>query len=394
MNMEPRKITEGVFWVGAVDWDRRLFDSLIPLPDGTSYNAYLVKGSEKTALLDTVDPTKTETLMTNLKGVEKVDYIVVHHAEQDHSGSLPAVLAKYPGAKVVCNAKCREFLIDLLHLPDGRTNVVADGDVLELGGKTLEFISTPWVHWPETTSTFLREDGILFSCDLFGSHLSFPGLHIDDEQKVCDASKRYFAEVMMPFRSTIKKHLDKFSGYGIRTIAPSHGPIYKDPLPIIEMHRYWVSDNVSNTVIMPFATMHGSTEAMVERLAGSLYRRGVKVERFNLANADAGRLTMALVDAATVVFASPTVLGGAHPLVISAAFLINALRPKLRYSAIMGSYGWAGKMAEQITSNLGGLKAESLGTLLVKGRPRQEDFARVDGLADLIAAKHKESGII
>lgn len=392
--MEPRKITEGVFWVGAVDWDRRLFDSLIPLPDGTSYNAYLVKGSNKTALLDTVDPTKTEVLREALRSVEKIDYVVVHHAEQDHSGSLPAVLGKYPAAKIVCNPKCKEFLMDLLHLPEDRIVTVADGEVLDLGGKTLEFIFTPWVHWPETVSTFLREDGILFSCDLFGSHLSFPGLYIDDEQKVCDAAKRYYAEVMMPFRAMIKKHLEKLSTYPIKTIAPSHGPLYKNPACITGSYADWVSDRVSNTVLMPYSTMHGSTELMVDHLAGRLYEHGVVVERFNLAYADTGRITMALVDAAAVVFGSPTVLGGAHPHVISAAFLINALRPKIRYSAIIGSYGWGGKMAEQITANIGSLKAESLGTVLVKGRPRQDDFKKLDELADAIAAKHKDNGII
>lgn len=392
--MEPRKITEGVYWVGAIDWDRRLFDSLIPLPDGTSYNAYLIKGTEKTALLDTVDPAKTEILLSTLKGVEKIDYIVVHHAEQDHSGSLPAVLQKYGEARIVCNAKCREFLLDLLHLPEDRFNVVVDGDVLELGGKTLEFIFTPWVHWPETTSTFLREDGILFSCDLFGSHLAFPGLYADSEEKVCEASKRYYAEVMMPFRPTIKKHLERLSGFAIKTIAPSHGPLYKDPFCIMESHRGWVSDRVGNTVLIPYATMHGSTEEMVERLANGLYERGVRVERFNLAYADTGRLVMSLVDAATVVFGSPTVLGGAHPIVISAAFLINALRPKLRYSAVIGSLGWGGKMAEQVAATIGNLKAENLGAILVKGKPRQEDFRKIDELAALIASKHKEAGII
>lgn len=394
VHMEPRKITEGVYWVGAVDWDRRLFDSLIPLPDGTSYNAYLIKGSDKTALLDTVDPAKTDVLMSALTDVERLDYVVVHHAEQDHSGSLPAVLGKYHAAKVVCNAKCKEFLVDLLHLPEDRIVTVADGEVLDLGGKTLEFIFTPWVHWPETVSTFLREDGILFSCDLFGSHLSFPGLYIDDEQKVCDAAKRYYAEVMMPFRAMINKHLEKLSKYPVKTIAPSHGPLYKDPSCITGSYADWVSDRVSNTVIVPFSTMHGSTEMMVDRLCGRLYERGVNVERFNLAYADTGRITMALVDAATVVFGSPTVLGGAHPHVISAAFLINALRPKLRYSAIIGSLGWAGKMAEQVIANTGNLKTESLGTVLVKGRPRAEDLKKLDGLADAIAAKHKESGII
>lgn len=169
-----RQINRDVFEVGAIDWDRRLFDELIPLPDGTSYNAYIVKGSEKIALIDTVDPPKTETLITNLAeaGVEKIDYLISHHAEQDHSGSIPYVLEIYPDAKVVTNEKCKNMLIDLLNIDGQRFIVIEDGRELSLGNKTIKFIFTPWVHWPETISTYLKEDKILFSCDFFGSHLA------------------------------------------------------------------------------------------------------------------------------------------------------------------------------------------------------------------------------
>lgn len=391
--MEPRKITEGVFWAGAVDRDRRLFDSLIPLPDGTSYNAYIVTGTEKTALLDTVDPSKIHELMARLEKTAKIDYVVAHHAEQDHSGALPAVLEKYKEAIVVASPKGKELLIDHLHIAEGRVKTVADGEKLPLGGKTLEFIHTPWVHWPETICTFLEEDGILFSCDLFGSHLSFSGIYIEDEQKVCEASKRYFSEVMMPFRPTIRKHLERFAKYHIKTIAPSHGPVYKDPRCIMDSHAEWVSDKVRNTAVIAFATMHGSTEALSEALSEALWRKGVEVEVFNLAHADLGKLAMSLVDAATIVIGSPTVLGGAHPLAVSAAFLVNALRPKLRFASIIGSLGWAGRMPEQLTSNMGNLKAEMLAPVLVKGKPREADFAEIERLAGAIAAKHKEAGL-
>jgi len=392
--MEPRKITEGVFWAGAVDWDRRLFDALIPLPDGTSYNAYIVAGRDKTALLDTVEPSMTAVLLDELKGIDKIDYIVSHHAEQDHSGSIPVLLEKYPDAKVVCSPKGKELLMCHLHLPEFVFITVADSEIIDLGGKTLEVIYTPWVHWPETISTYLKEDGILFSCDLFGSHLAFTGLHIEDEQRVCDASKRYFAEVMMPFRPTIKKHIERLDKYDIKTIAPSHGPIYKDPRCIIASHKEWVSDNVKNRVVIAYATMHGSTELMVEALSAGLWKRGVEVERFNLATADTGRLAMALVDSATIVIGSPTVLGGAHPLVISAAFLVNALRPKLKFAAIIGSQGWAGKMMEQITAHIGNLKAEVLPPVIVKGKPTQADLKEIEALAESIAEKHKSIGIL
>lgn len=392
--MEPKKIKEGVFYVGAVDWDRRLFDSLVPLPDGTSYNSYLIKGSEKTALLDTVDPSKSEVLMSYLEGVKEIDFIISHHAEQDHSGTLPRVLEKYKNARVVTNAKGKELLLDLLNIPPDRITVVADGETLSLGDKTIEFIFTPWVHWPETFSTYLREDKVLFTCDMFGSHLAASNVFVEDEEKVCEAAKRYYGEVMMPFRNIIQKHLDKFEKYPVEVIAPSHGPVYSRPERIIRSHREWVSDRLSNTVIIPYATMHGSTERMVDHLVDALSQRGIKVERFNLAATDTGRLVMSLVDAATVVFGSPTVLTGAHPSVISAAFLINALKPKLKFASIIGSQGWGGRMAEQITATISGLKVEMLPNVVIKGSPKADDLKLLDKLAQEIAARHKANNIV
>jgi len=392
--MDPKKIVDGVFWVGAVDWDRRIFDALIPLPDGTSYNAYLVKGAEKTALIDTVDPAKSSVLLSQLEGVTKLDYIVSHHAEQDHSGSIPHVLARYPEAIVKCGAKCRDYLIDLLHLPPDRVEVAGDGDTLELGGKTLEFISTPWVHWPETFSTFLREDKVLFTCDLFGSHLATAGLYVNEEWKVCEAAKRYYAEVMMPFRVTIRKHLERLEKYGAKFIAPSHGPVHRNVGCIVASHKDWVSDDISNTVVVPYTSMHGSTEMMVDHLTEALTAKGVGVERFNLTVTDNGKLAMSLVDAATLVVGSPTVLTGAHPVVVSAAFMVNALRPKLRFASIIGSYGWGGKMVEQVKGVMPNIKAEWLDPVLVKGQPRKDDLAALDSLASAIAAKHAGAGVL
>ena len=185
-----RTLVENIYPVGVQDWDRRLFDELIPLPDGTSYNAYLVKGSEKTALLDTVDPEKTELLIDHLvkAGADKIDYIVCQHAEQDHSGSIPDMLLMYPDAKVVTNPKCAKMLIDHLHLEPDQIIEVEEGQKLDLGGKTLEFIYTPWVHWPETMSAWLAEDNILFSCDFFGSHQATGDLFVTDEAKTLEAA--------------------------------------------------------------------------------------------------------------------------------------------------------------------------------------------------------------
>jgi len=391
--MSNVKLAEGVYLVGAIDWDRRLFDSLIPLPDGTSYNSYLIKGSEKTALIDTVDPTMTDVLMRHLNQLEikKIDFVVANHAEQDHSGSLPHVIERYPEAKVVCTPRCKDFLIDLLMIPEGKFIAVNDKDTISLGNRTLEFIHASWVHWPETMLTYLREDRILFPCDLFGSHLATNNLYVTDEGWVYEAAKRYFAEIMMPFRPNIQKHLERLKSYAIDIIAPSHGPAYNKPEFILKAYHSWVFDEPKNVVVLPYISMHGSTHKMVEYFVEALTERGVTVKQFDLTVTDLGKLAMSLVDAATVVVGTPTVLAGPHPNVISAVFLANALRPKLRFVSIIGSYGWGGKTVEQLSAMLPNLKVEVLPPVLCKGLPKEADFKSLDRLADTIAQKHKEN---
>ena len=215
--MEPRKMTDSVTWMGAIDWDRRLFDALIPLPDGTSYNAYLIRGSEKTVLLDTVDPTKAEVLLRQLQDVRSIDYIVSHHAEQDHSGAIPDVLERYPEARVITTPKAKPMLIDLLGIDEDRIITVEDGSTISLGDRTLTFIHTPWVHWPETMVTYMPEERILFSGDLFGSHVATTDLYVTDRARMLEAAKRYYAEIMMPFRTIIAKNLAKLEQFDIRT---------------------------------------------------------------------------------------------------------------------------------------------------------------------------------
>jgi len=391
-----RQLTRNVYAVSAIDWDRRLFDALIPLPDGTSYNAYLIKGSDKVALLDTVDPTKTDVLIDNLlkAGTDRIDYIVAHHGEQDHSGSIPDILTLYPDSKVVTNPKCKGMLIDLLEIEENRFITVDDGQTLSLGDKTLQFVYIPWVHWPETLGTYLQEDKILFPCDFFGSHLATSSLFVDDEPVVYEAAKRYYAEIMMPFRTVIQKNLERIKPLQIDMIAPSHGPVYDRPEFIIDAYTDWVSERVKNEVVLPYISMHGSTGKMVEHFVDVLIERGITVRQFDLSATDVGKLAIALVDAATIVLGSPTVLTGAHPVVAYAAILANALRPKTKFASIIGSYGWGGKMVEQITGLIPNLRAEILEPVVAKGHPKDDDFVALDKLADRILVKHKELKIV
>ncbi len=386
----------GIYSVGAIDWNRRLFDSLIPLPDGTSYNCYLIRGTEKTALVDTVDPTMQDVLIDNLNqmGIDRIDYIVVNHAEQDHSGAIPLVLENYPQAEIVASPRCKDMLIDLLLIDQEEVITVKDKDTISLGGKTLEFIHTPWVHWPETMVTYLQEEKILLSGDFFGSHLATTDLYVADEGSVYEAAMRYYAEIMMPFRTNIQKNLEKLAPYEIDIIAPAHGPIYDDPGLILVAYHNWVLHDPDNIVVLPYISMHGSTGKMVKHLTEALVEEGITVKQFDLTVTDIGKLAIALVDAATIVIGTPTILSGPHPNVVHAATLVNVLRPKLKFASIIGSYGWGGKVLEQLGGMLPNLKVEMLEPVLCKGYPREKDFAALDTLAATIAEKHRESDLM
>lgn len=252
-----------VYFIGAIDWNRRLFDELISLPDGTSYNFYLIRGSNKTALIDTVDPAKEYDLINNLKNlnVKKIDYVISNHAEQDHSGTIPKILELYPEAKVLTNQKCG---------------------------------------------------------DLF----------------------------------------------------------------------------VKNEAIIIYVSMHGNTERMIHYLTGSLIERGIDVKPFNLTLTDLDELAIALVDAATLVVASPAFLVGPHPLVLYTVHLINSLRPKTKFVAITGTYGWGEKIEERIREGLKNLKAEFITSLIIRGHPKENDFKSLEKFVEEIYRRHKELNLI
>ena len=390
-SLKPRKIVEGVYWTGVIDWDRQLFDALIPLPDGTSYNAYLVQGERKTALLDTVDLSVPEALIDQLQGVPKLDYIVSHHAEQDHSGAIPAVLERYPEAKVVCTAKAVAMLGDLLGVSTDRYIAVDDGETIGLGGKTLQFIHTPWVHWPETMVTWLPEDRVLFSGDFFGTHLATSELHAD-WHRAERAAKRYYGEIMMPFAPMVARNVAKVREYGPRLIAPSHGPVLTEPEAAMTAWEDWAAGPPKNLAVVAYVSMHGSTRQMIEHLTSALIQEGVSVRQFDLVSVDLGELATALVDAGTIVLGTPTVLAGPHPLAASAAMLANALKPKARFATVVGSYGWGGRTVETVADLLSGLKLELLDPVQCKGVPGASDLDALHELARSVAHKHGEAG--
>lgn len=393
--MNSRTISKRVSLLGVIDWDRTLFDSLIPLPQGTTYNSYLIKGSEKTVLIDTVEPEKSYILMNQLSQVEKLDYIVSLHAEQDHSGTIPRVLEKYPNAIVLTSNKEKPMLLDLMpELDTNRINIVEDGATLSLGDLTLEFIYTPWVHWPETMSAYLIEEKKLFTCDFFGAHLATSKMYADEDPLVLDSNKLYFSQIMQPLRKFISKNLIKVKAHDIQMILPSHGPIYNVPSYILDAYEQWVNGPTKNEVVIPYVSMHNSTLRMVEHLMAALGDRGIVVQPYNLESADVGEIAKSLVDASTIILASPTLLGNPHPLLANAVAVVELLKPKAPFIGYIGSYGWGDTVTKKIETMAAPLRKEILPFVNIKGFPTEVAHEKLDELAEIIAVKHKEIGVM
>jgi len=395
VKMEERnviEIAEGVYWVGVRDWNRRLFDALIPLPRGTSYNAYLVIGKNGKALIDTVNPgfeKDLEEKIGSLTSVEDIDYVVMNHAEPDHAGAIPHMMRVAPKAKLVATARGAKMAQIYYRVPQERIKVVTDSEAISLGDKTLRFIEAPMLHWPETMFTYLEEDGVLFPCDFFGSHLA-KGVYSDEFEDLLVHAKRYWGEIMMPFRTMAQKALEKIAGLNIKVIAPSHGPIHRRPEPILNAYKRWAAGETKPKATMAYVSMWSSTEAMVKQMAEALASEGVEVALHNLAVTDVGDLVEDLVDSRAIVLGAPTVLGGAHPLAVYVAYLFKALRPPTKFAVVLSSYGWGGGAVRQIQEMLKDLKIEVVGALEVNGPPTSEDLKRVVEIGKALAKKIHE----
>lgn len=388
-------IKDGVYYCGVEDFGRKIFDQLIPLPHGTTYNSYYIEGDKKRALIDTSYSKTIKEFIENLNGKgEFIDYVIANHAEGDHSEALVKVLQMNPNAKVVTNKKCMDLLIDQYAIPENKFQVINDGDEISLGNKTLRFHLAPWVHWPDTMFTHLVEDNILFTCDFLGAHITYNQgqFYAQETQEYLLSAKRYYAEIMMPFRPHCRKYLDKIKEINPSMICPSHGGVYKNPDFILNAYYEWTADTPKNKVVIPYVSMYQNTERMVDRLAEKLKEEDVEVHKFDLISDDIGDLAVELVDAATVVFGASMVLAMPHPYAFFGVYLTNALRPNVKFMSILGSYGWGGNLVGKIEENTNLLQAEKLDYITVKGRAKQEDMERIDALAHTIAQKHKEIG--
>lgn len=391
-----KEIKTSVFYAGLNDADRVIFDELIPLEHGTTYNSYIVKGSDKTAVIDTMYPPFSDLYLKNFdeNGIDKVDYIIANHGEQDHSGSIPALLNKFPDAIVITNDKCRQNIIEMLLVDESKIRVIQNNEEISLGNKTLQFIMAPGVHWPDTMFTYLKEDNMLFTCDFLGAHLPFSDLYAKNDDKLYSMAKRYYAEIMMPFRTMCKKYIDTVEKINPSYILPSHGPIYNNPEFIINAYKDWTDDKPENLVLIPYVSMYGSTEEMVNYVKEGLEKNNIKVKVHDLVRDDLGDLAVNMVDAATILIGASMVLAGPHPIAANACILANALKPKAKFVSFLGSFGWGGKLFETLSSLITSIKPEIIEPVLSKGKPKEDDFKNLDKLIQTITEKHKSLNLI
>jgi len=389
LSMANIEIKKGIYFVGVKDSKRKLFDSLIPLPNGTSYNSYLVKGKDKIALIDTVNPGFEKQLADNIGAVvevDKIDYLIMNHAEPDHAGAIPFIM-KSSKATLITTEKGANIAKKYHRVSEERIKIVKDKDKISLGGKTLEFIEAPWLHWPETMFTYVIEDKTLFSCDFFGSHTAV-GFYAEDSENLLSDAKKYFGEIMMPFKTMGAKALEKIEAFDIQMIAPSHGPIYKNPEQIIKLYKEWTSAKTKKKVIVVYVTMWNSTEKMVQSMIDTLAEEDIEVCSYNLANADIGDIAKDLVDSRAIVLGSPTVLGSIHPLALHTVNLVKALRPPAKYAVFLNSYGW-GPATKVVVDALSNTQIEIVGAVKVNWVPEKEDLQKVHKLGKDLAQKIK-----
>jgi len=388
------KISEGVYWVGAKDWNRRLFDALIPLPRGTTYNAYIVIGTDKKALIDTVNPGFEKELEEKIRNVidpNEIDYVIMNHAEPDHAGTIPYIMSKNKKAKLVTSNKGAKMAQTFYKVPEERIIAVRDQETISLGDKTLRFIEAPMLHWPETMFTYLQENKILFPCDFFGSHIASGGLYDDEVEDLLVYAQRYFGEIMMPFRTMGQKALEKIKDLEIEMIAPSHGPIHRNPERILEAYKKWVDGETRQKAIIVYVTMWGSTEKMIQSIAETLAAEGIEVALYNLTVSDIGDVAKDLVDSRAIVLGAPTVLGGMHPLGVYATYLVKALRPPTKFGVVLSSYGWGGGTVKHVQETLGPSKIEVVGAMEINGPPTENHVKQIVELGKTLAKKIKEA---
>jgi len=390
------QLSEHVRWVGYVDWSVRDFHGY-RTERGSTYNAYLVMGARKRALIDTVKVPYVPALLEHLRAcvpLEQIDYIVCNHAEPDHAGGLEQVLAACPNATVVCNKKCAEALGLHFDTSAWKMQIVADSGKLDLGGRTLQFFDTPMVHWPESMATYAIEDQILFSMDAFGQHYA-GAWRFDDEVPLDVAlaeAKTYYANIVMPYGRPVAGALTKLGALPLKMIAPSHGVIWRSHVDkIFAAYREWMICTAARKVVIVYVSMWNSTRVMAQAIAAGALESKVDVRLIDLDTVHDTEVATEVLDCACLAVGSPTLNQGIMPRLASALTYLRGLRPAGKLGMAFGSHGWATSGSDEIVKYLQVLQVMQVCEPVVcKFRPDAATLEKCREVGRLLAQKSME----
>ncbi len=390
--MYMEEFAPGIMWVGVNDRITDLFEGMWPLPQGVSYNAYLVRG-EKTALVDAVKTPFVDELLANVAQLvepQGLDYLIANHLEPDHAGGLAAVHRLAPDAELLVTPRGRSILKEL-HGIDERVREVGDGELLDLGGKSLTFHHIPFVHWPETMATYEGTERVLFSADAFGGFGALDGVLGDDQVDVAayeDEILRYFSNIVGMHSRPVLKAIEKLSGLDVEQVAPAHGLVWRrDPQRIIELYARWARMEGEPAVTLLYGSMYGNTRTAVEAAAKGVTSEGVPVTIVDASRTHVSYMIQELWKRRGVLIACPTYDTGVFPPVDHALSLLERKRLRNRVAGVLGSYGWQGGAVAKLEQRLGNLKWELVGTLGFPGRPTAQDLEAAHRLGAEVARK-------
>ena len=403
-----RKITDDLYWVGASDRRLALFENVYPIPEGISYNSYLLK-DEKTVLIDTVDNAVGERFFENVGhvlGERKLDYIIVNHVEPDHSATLLQTLLKYPEAEVVCNAKSKRMISQFFGSTENLCfHEMADGDVLATGRHELTFISAPMVHWPEVMFTFDTTDGTLFSADAFGTFGALSGNifadEVDFENGWMDSARRYYTNIVGKYGAQVTKVLHTIANLPIMRICPLHGPVWREKIDrYVDKYEKWASYTPEEpSVLILYGSIYGHTQNAADIVAAELAERGVRdIAEFDVSVTDPSQIVSEAFRRSHIVIASATYNGEIFPKMEQALLELSAHCLQNRTVAVIDNGSWASQAGKKIRGMLEGMKNitildETLTiTSALKDEQREQLIAVADAVASSLSDLMKQSG--
>lgn len=367
-NFKALKITENVYWVGAIDWDIRNFHGY-STSRGTTYNAYLIM-ADKITLIDTVkEPFKKEFLarISSLIDLNKIDYVISNHSEMDHSGLLPDIIDLVKPEKVFASQMGVKALSQHFHDLSDKVIAVKDGEKLSLGNTALTFFETRMLHWPDSMVTYMPDQGVLFSNDIFGMHLATYE-RFDDEIDPCvldyEAAK-YFANIILPYCTFVSKLVTKLEGLqlNLQYLATDHGPVWrKDISKIIHSYTLWPQQKPVRKGIVIYDSMWGSTIKMAEAIGYGMSDSGIKTKLLPISANHRSDIATEMLELGALVIGSPVLNSNLYPTVPDVMTYIKGLRPQNLITGAFGSYGWNESPLDQIKSLLvDDLKLEFVG---------------------------------